>query len=109
MILMGIVALLALSLVVMLLWNWLVPTLFNGSPINLWQASGLLVLSKILFGNFGQSTWGKNYQARRQAWKLKFEEKWQQMTPEEKERFKQNFAYRCGARRQSEENTMKKA
>ncbi len=104
---MAALALLALSLLIMLLWNWLAPGLFNGKPINLWQAAGLLVLAKILFGSFGQRSWSKNYNVSRQAWKIKFEQKWQQMTPEEKERFKQNFAYRCGTRRQPEENTTK--
>ena len=32
-----------------LLWNWLVPVLFNGPIISYWQALGLLTLTKILF------------------------------------------------------------
>ena len=43
-----------LSAVVMLLWNWLVPQLFNGKMINYGQALGLLVLVRILTG-FGKS------------------------------------------------------
>jgi hypothetical protein len=39
-----------LSLVVMSLWNWLVPGLFGLHQIGFWQALGLLLLSKILFG-----------------------------------------------------------
>lgn len=39
--------------VVMLLWNWLMPTIFAIKAISFWQAAGLLVLSKILFGSFG--------------------------------------------------------
>ena len=38
------------SVVVMALWNWLMPTLFGLPPISVWQALGLLVLSRILFG-----------------------------------------------------------
>lgn len=33
---------------VQLLWNWLVPTLFSGPEITLWQALGLEVLSGLL-------------------------------------------------------------
>src|SRR3979411_3363265 len=40
------------SFVVMSLWNWLTPTLFGWHAISFWQALGLLVLSKILFGGF---------------------------------------------------------
>ena len=42
------------SLLVMELWNWLMPTLFGLPAISFWQALGLLVLSRILFGR----SWG---------------------------------------------------
>jgi hypothetical protein len=46
----GGIALLALcGLVVMLLWNWLMPEIFGLKTINYWQAWGLLILSQILF------------------------------------------------------------
>jgi hypothetical protein len=38
---------------VMLLWNWLMPALFGLKVITYWQAFGLIVLSKILFGGHG--------------------------------------------------------
>ena len=38
---------------VMHLWNWLLPALFGWHPIGFWQALGLLVLCRILFGGFG--------------------------------------------------------
>ena len=47
------VAVAVFSLVVMGLWNWLMPTLFGLPAISFWQALGLLVLSKILFGRSG--------------------------------------------------------
>ena len=40
------------SLVVMLLWNALLPAIFGLKAITFLQALGLLVLSKILFGGF---------------------------------------------------------
>jgi len=33
----------------MLLWNWLIPTIFGLPEITLWQALGLNLLSTILF------------------------------------------------------------
>ena len=41
-----------LGFIVMNLWNWLVPSVFGWHSITFWQALGLLVLSKILFGGF---------------------------------------------------------
>jgi hypothetical protein len=41
--------------IVMLLWNWLLPTLFGWPEITLWQGFGLLMLCRILFGGFGGS------------------------------------------------------
>ncbi|MGZ7039533.1 MAG: hypothetical protein ACXVJO_15265, partial [Thermoanaerobaculia bacterium] len=39
--------------VVMGLWNWLLPSLFGWRQVTFWQALGLLVLCRILFGGFG--------------------------------------------------------
>ncbi|MBC7915334.1 MAG: hypothetical protein H7Y07_14560 [Pyrinomonadaceae bacterium] len=61
----GIVAFLALiSFIVMTLWNNLLPEILNVSPITFWQALGIFILSKILFGfqkggKMGQG-WGKH-------------------------------------------------
>lgn len=32
-----------------LLWNWLVPVLFKGPTVTIWQAWGLLILCGLLF------------------------------------------------------------
>ena len=45
-------ALVVFGFVVMSLWNWLMPSLFGFRFINFWQALGLLLLSRILFGGF---------------------------------------------------------
>jgi hypothetical protein len=42
------------SLVVMLLWNSLLPIIFGIKQIDYLQAAGLLILSKILFSGFGR-------------------------------------------------------
>jgi hypothetical protein len=78
--------------VVMLLWNWLAPTLFGFRLITFWQALGLLALCRILFGGFGLS--GGNRSSRRridgrinERIRERMEERCAQMTPEERERF----------------------
>jgi hypothetical protein len=46
---------------VMLLWNWLMPAIFNLPHITYWQAWGLVLLSHILIkGGWGSSGGGKH-------------------------------------------------
>ena len=68
--------------VVKLLWNWLAPDLFGWRPITFWQALGLLVLCRILFGGLGRHGGGSRMTSR--------------MTPEERERFRQRIRERWG-------------
>jgi hypothetical protein len=49
----GVAAVFGFTFVVMWLWNWLVPEVFNGPILSYWQTLGLLVLSKILFSGMG--------------------------------------------------------
>ncbi|MEN8788715.1 MAG: hypothetical protein ABF295_04300 [Flavobacteriaceae bacterium] len=53
----GAIAIVALALlfgyVVMLLWNWLLPAIFGLGVISFWQAVGIVILAKLLFGGFG--------------------------------------------------------
>jgi len=44
-------AIIVFPAVTMLLWNWLIPSLFSGPVITYWQALGLILLSKILFSS----------------------------------------------------------
>jgi len=81
---------LALSFVVMSLWNWLMPALFGLRMISFWQAMGLLVLSKILLGGFRGRPGGTMH------WRRRMMERWEQMTPEEREKFRQGMRGRCG-------------
>ena len=45
----GIVLAFFFGWIVMLLWNWLMPTIFGLSVITYWQAWGLVILSHLLF------------------------------------------------------------
>jgi len=40
-----------LALPIMLLWNWLMPEIFNLPTITFWQALGISLLSSCLFKN----------------------------------------------------------
>jgi hypothetical protein len=90
-ILIGVVAILVFGEVVMLLWNNVLAAATNVHTITFLQALGLLVLSKILFGGF-RGGWGP----RRSYWKNRMQQKWNNMTPDEREKFKQEWQRRCG-------------
>jgi hypothetical protein len=92
----------ALSYVVMSLWNALVPSLFHGPTVQFWQAVGLLILCRILFGGFrgrgghgwhgGPGWYGHNGGWRQRMWRRH----WESLTPEERERLRAKFKQRCG-------------
>jgi len=88
--------------VVMLLWNWLAPALFGLREITLWQAIGLLALCRILFGGFGLGGGGHRNSRRRVGGRIRervrerMAERWEQMTPEEREKFRQGTRGRGG-------------
>ncbi|MDR1672195.1 MAG: hypothetical protein LBS09_01835 [Bacteroidales bacterium] len=74
----------AIGAVVMLLWNWLLPDIFGFAAINYWQALGLFVLARILFGGFGH---GRRIGAGGNFHKNLIRDKWMKMTPEERKEF----------------------
>jgi len=82
----GLLAIGLIGLVTMLLWNWLVPNLFHGPELTFWQALGLLALTKILFWTFG-----KKHQGHGGHWRPYWKDKWNNMNPEDRERFKQKM------------------
>jgi hypothetical protein len=79
----------AAGFVVMHLWNWLLPGLFGWPVISFWKAIGVLVLSKILFGGFRGP-------GRHKYWRRHMIERWEQMSPEEREKFRERMGGRCG-------------
>ncbi len=63
-------AILIMALVVygtMYLWNWLMTDIFNLRTINYWEALGLLVLAKILFGFGNHSSKSKNHKTKKKG------------------------------------------
>lgn len=80
------------TFVVMRLWNWLMPAIFGLHVITYWQALGIMVLSKILFSGFrGGPRRGRDW-----SWRRRMFERWEQMTPEEREKFREKMRTRCG-------------
>lgn len=82
-------ALALVSYIVMQLWNNLLPDILHASTITYWQAMGIFVLAKILFG-FGRGGRGGA------PWMKHRMERFKDMSPEERERFKQHMRDRCG-------------
>ena len=74
--------------IVMHLWNWLLPPLFGWRELTFWQALGMLVLCRILFGGFGMHGSGRG----------------RPRSPEERERFRQAMRARVGFGQATEEN-----
>lgn len=83
-------ALAVFGFVTLHLWNWLMPALFGLKLIRFWQAVGLVILTRIFFGGF-RGGFGP-----RMHWRHRMMERWEQMTPEEREKFREGMRHRCG-------------
>ncbi|TKD67297.1 hypothetical protein [Flavobacterium sp. ASW18X] len=58
--------------VLMRLWNWLTPELWGWSTLTYWQALGLFVLAKIIFGFGGEGACKpKKGKKNKKKWKMK--------------------------------------
>jgi hypothetical protein len=77
------------SAVVMLLWNAILPPLLNVGTISYWQALGLLILSRILFGGFHHG-WHDHHRPHFTR------ERWMRLSDDERERIRQRWHSRCG-------------
>lgn len=82
------------TVVVMGLWNAILPAVLGVKTITFMQALGILVLSKILFGGFSRGWRG----GRSHEWKQKMKEKWETMSPDQRDQFKAEWKNRCGGR-----------
>jgi len=73
-----------LSVIVMLLWNLLIPTIFGITAINFWQALGLFILARLLLGGMsGRFLMGQGMHSHHNP----VREKWMTMTSEERKEF----------------------
>lgn len=79
------------SFVVMLLWNAILPNVTGVKTVNFWQAAGLLLLSKILFGGFGggkRGSWKNTKRSHRKN-------KWMNMSQEERQAAREKWKEYC--------------
>lgn len=83
----------AVSAIVMLLWNAILPVVIGVKTVTFWQAMGILVLSKILFGGFQKCGRGRSHKG---FLRFQMMKKMKNMTPEEREIFKQKLKERYG-------------
>ncbi|MFL9481417.1 hypothetical protein ACI6Q2_01485 [Chitinophagaceae bacterium LWZ2-11] len=90
-VMMVIVAIVVLGTVVMFLWNNILVSVLGIKAISFVQALGILVLSKILFGGFNKGFGGR----RHHEWKNGMKEKWQNMSDEERVKFKEEWRDKC--------------
>ena len=76
--------------IVQMLWNWLMPSLVGLPQVSFWQALGLLGLCRVLFGGSGMMG------GHRSRYRDRLRERWEFMTPEERERFRSAMRERHG-------------
>jgi hypothetical protein len=76
--------------IVMSLWNYLLPALFGWRTITFWQAAAMLALCRILFGGVSGRGMHRRYSGRRMGGR------WSNMTPEEREKFRQGMREKWG-------------
>lgn len=83
-----------LSFAVMWLWNHVLAEVVPVRTITFWQAAGLMLLSRLLFGNVPGRGRGDRWGGH--AGGLHWKAKWQQMSDEEKARFREQWRKRRG-------------
>ncbi len=82
-------AVMVASVVVMTLWNWVMPATFGLPMLTLGRAFALLVLSRLLLGGFA------GRMGRGMHWRHRMRERWEQMSPEERQRFTAGMQRGC--------------
>jgi len=86
--------------VVMWLWNAILPDLLGLKVIAYWQAVGLLLLTRILFGGIGGGKSRGNGWNKGRWQSPQFREGWMQMSEEGREQLKADWQERCRKRDQ---------
>jgi hypothetical protein len=89
----GTVAFTVFGFAVTYLWNYLMPGLFGLRMITFWQAVGLMLLGRLLFGGFRPGRGGFGWRGG------EMRRRWESMTPEEREKFLAGMRGRCGTPR----------
>jgi hypothetical protein len=82
-----------LGFITMCLWNRLMPAIFHLPEISFWQTIGLMILSRLLLGIGHHGGPIHNGRFRERMY-----EKWEKMTPEEREKLREQFKHRVSWR-----------
>jgi len=82
----------AVSAIVMLLWNAVLPNVSGILPLSYWQAMALFILSRILFSGFH---FGRHHGQRPQFMHSSVKNRFMAMSDEEREQFRNQWKQRC--------------
>jgi len=86
------IGLFAMSAIVMFLWNAVIPVVLGVQTLNFWQAMGLLVLCRILFGGV---RFGGHRRHHPPFMHPSIRNKFMEMNDEERVNFKNQWKERC--------------
>jgi len=91
-----VLGLFVISGVVTLLWNWIIPSISTLTALTYWQAMGLFVLCRILFGGF-RFGFRKHQHAvhNHLSNHAPFRNRFMEMTEDERQHFKNQWKQRC--------------
>jgi len=79
---------------IMTLWNALIPSLLHGPGITFSQALGIFILTRLLFWGLWSAL--ASHRGGQGYWRRRLEKRLTAMTPEERDKFRQAYARRCG-------------
>jgi len=80
----------AVAVIFLMLWNWLIPNIFDIREINFWESLGLLAMAKILFCGFWPYQ-KKCHCQKGHSIKEKFKSRWHDMSEEDKQKWEEKF------------------
>ncbi len=84
----SILAVTGFTFAVMALWNSVLVPVVHVSMVTFWQAAGILLLAKLLFGRGHHRHMGHCHTRRMQ---MKWKEHFESLTPEQRQAFKNNY------------------
>jgi hypothetical protein len=92
MLILGAILLFVIATVVQFLWNVVLVSAVGVQPISFWQALGIFILSRILFGHYRFGAKSRKWRAsRRKAWR----DKWVKMDDAEKAQMRDKWQEWC--------------
>ena len=83
----------AAAAIVMLLWNWIIPSVIGWGVLTYWQSAGLLLLCKLLFGGFGGKNWHKPHPHFHRKEMIKMRENVRGMSADERREYIRNHMF----------------